>query len=172
LLTAARIPTSGGQYYWVAVLAPRAYRRYLSYITGWLCAITWQTSIAGGAYLGGTLIQALFVLNMPNYVYERWHGSLLTIIFLLIAVVCNTFFARALPMLEVVFVICHILGVFIFVPVWALSTTRSVGGSPLVEFYNPSGWISNGVATWVGSLGPVTALIGFDCSVHMGKLTP
>jgi hypothetical protein len=29
-----RIPTSGGQYYWVAVLAPRPARRYLSYITG------------------------------------------------------------------------------------------------------------------------------------------
>jgi hypothetical protein len=29
-----RIPTSGGQYYWVAVLAPRPYRRYLSFITG------------------------------------------------------------------------------------------------------------------------------------------
>ena len=27
-------PTSGGQYYWVAVLAPRRYRRYLSFITG------------------------------------------------------------------------------------------------------------------------------------------
>jgi choline transport protein len=109
---------------------------------------------------------------LPNYVYERWHGTLLTFIFLLIAVVCNTVFARALPMVEVAFVLCHILGVVIFIPLLALSPTRAVGGSPLVEFYNPSGWISNGVATWIGSLAPVTALIGFDCSVHMGKLTP
>jgi Amino acid permease len=28
------IPTSGGQYFWVAVLAPPKYRNYLSYITG------------------------------------------------------------------------------------------------------------------------------------------
>jgi hypothetical protein len=27
-------PTSGGQYYWVAMLAPKSYRRFLSYITG------------------------------------------------------------------------------------------------------------------------------------------
>ena len=33
----SRIPTSGGQYYWVAVLAPRPARRYLSYITGIIC---------------------------------------------------------------------------------------------------------------------------------------
>ena len=33
-LTLSRIPTSGGQYYWVAVLAPRSARRYLSFITG------------------------------------------------------------------------------------------------------------------------------------------
>ena len=34
LPTASRFPTSGGQYYWVAILAPRKARRYLSYITG------------------------------------------------------------------------------------------------------------------------------------------
>jgi hypothetical protein len=30
----SRFPTSGGQYFWVSVLAPRPYRRYLSYVTG------------------------------------------------------------------------------------------------------------------------------------------
>jgi hypothetical protein len=34
LLWCFRLPTSGGQYFWVAVLAPRSCRRYLSYITG------------------------------------------------------------------------------------------------------------------------------------------
>jgi hypothetical protein len=173
-------------------MAPRRYRRYISYITGklfpprllhlkllsfsyllhigWLCAITWQTSVAGGSYFAGTLIQGLFVLNVKNYNFERWHGTLLTFAFLLVALVFNTFLARKLPMVEGLFVICHILGIVIFIPLLFLSPRRS-GGSPLVEFYNPGGWSSEGLATMIGTLSPTAALIGFDCSIHMGMLS-
>ena len=164
-----RIPTSGGQYFWVAVLAPKKYRRYLSYITGWLCAITWQAGIAGAAYEGGTLIQALFVLNISSYNYERWHGSLLTLGFLFIGVVFNTFLAKRLPMLEGIFVMLHIFGIVIFIPMLIMGSRRE-GGSPLVDFYNPSGWSTNGLATIIGATAPISTLIGFDCSIHMGKL--
>jgi hypothetical protein len=72
-------------------------------------------------------------------------------------------------MVEILFVFCHILGVIIFVPLLALSPKRE-GGSPLVEFYNAGGWSTIGLATMVGTLSPTSALIGFDCSVHMGML--
>ena len=29
-----RVPTSGGEYYWVSILAPKSYRKFLSYVTG------------------------------------------------------------------------------------------------------------------------------------------
>jgi amino acid transporter len=54
------------------------------------------------------------------------------------------------------------------IPLWVLSPPKE-GGSPIVDFYNPSGWRSNGLATLVGLTGPITALIGFDCSVHMAE---
>jgi hypothetical protein len=72
-------------------------------------------------------------------------------------------------MVEGVFVILHIFGILIFVPLWILAPKRE-GGSPLVDFYNPGGWSSYGVATLVGSTASLTTLIGFDCSIHMGKL--
>jgi hypothetical protein len=106
---------------------------------------------------------------MPDYIYKRWQGSLLTLVFLLIAVIFNTILARKLPMVEGLLVFLHILGIVIFIPLWILSSRRE-GGAPLVEFYNPSGWMSNGVATLVGVSAPITALTGFDCSVHMGML--
>ena len=140
---------------------------------GWLCAITWQTSVGGGSFVAGTLIQGLFVLNMgDSYDPKRWHGSLLTLLFILVATIFNTLLARKIPMVEGFFVFCHILGVFIFIPLWILSP-RSDGGAPLVDFYTaPGGWSSYGVATLVGTVGPITALIGFDCSVHMCMLIP
>jgi hypothetical protein len=84
-----------------------------------------------------------------------------------IAMIINTLLARKLPMLEGIFVIFHIFGIAIFIPLWILSPRR-IGGSPLIDFYNPNGWVSNGVATLVGLSGPTAGLIGLDCSVHMG----
>jgi hypothetical protein len=139
-----------------------------SYI-GWLTATTWQSGCGGSAYFVGTIIQALFVQNIPNYVYERWQGSLIGLGALLLAVLFNTFLAKRLPMVEGLFVFCHVLGILLFIPLWILSPRRE-GGSPLVEFYNPNGWATTGIAFWVGSSPPVSALIGFDCSVHMGML--
>jgi Amino acid permease len=182
-----RIPTSGGQYYWVAVLAPRSTRRYLSYLTGkclhllylrsnhsyvgWLCAVAWQTAVSASGYFIGTLIQALLILNVPSYVPHNWHGSLIGLAFLIIAVTFNTVLARHLPMVEGIFVFCHIVGIVIMIPLWILSPRRE-GGSPLIDFGSPSAWTSNGVATMVGSTIPISTLIGFDCSVHMGMFDP
>ena len=72
--------------------------------------------------------------------------------------------------MEGIFVVCHIVGFVIVIPLWILSP-RSEGGSPLVDFYNPA-WVSYGLATLVGSVGPTASLIGFDCSVHMGMFGP
>jgi choline transport protein len=84
---------------------------------------------------------------------------------MLVAVCFNTFLARRLPLVESILVWCHILGVVIFIPLLALS--KKTPGQPIIDFYDGSGWMSNGVATLVGIGGPMTALIGFDCSIHM-----
>jgi hypothetical protein len=184
--TPSRFPNSGGQYYWVAVLAPRSWKRFLSYATGkllfslygllftlsigWLCVVTWQTSIARGAFVAASLIQGLFVLNIKSYESKRWHGSLLMLGFILAAIIFNTLLARKLPMMEGIFVLIHILGIVILVPQLIL-LPRSGGAFPFIEFYNSSGWSSNGLATMVGASGPIAALIGFDCSVHMGTFS-
>jgi amino acid transporter len=137
-------------------------------MTGWLCGFTWQTGIAGCSFIAGTLLQGLFVLNIPTYDYHRWHGSLLTLAFMFFSVIFNTFLARRLPLVESILVWCHILGVIIFIPLIALS--KKTEGQPIIDFYDASGWSSNGVATLVGISGPITSLIGFDCSIHMSTL--
>jgi amino acid transporter len=120
--------------------------------------------------LAGTIIQSLLVLNKPDYVFQRWHGSLLSIMIVFIAALFNTVLARKLPLVEGLLVFCHVLGVAIVIPLLVLLPRRS-GGAPLVEFFNPNEWMSNGVATWVGMLSTIIALIGFDCSVHMSEET-
>ena len=68
-----------------------------------------NTSIA---YLGGTIIQGLIILNNPDYVPQPWQGVLLTWAVLTFSLLFNTFFVSKLPLLEGVVLVLHILGFF------------------------------------------------------------
>ena len=70
-LTRPRIPLAGGPFNWVAILAPPSCRKFLSYLAGWLTVISWQALVAGTAYVAGTLVQGLLILNHPDYDYQR-----------------------------------------------------------------------------------------------------
>ncbi|KAH8433215.1 uncharacterized protein LDX57_010849 [Aspergillus melleus] len=166
---ASMAPTAGGQYHWVSEFAPRRCQKFLSYITGWLCATGWECAIASIAFLGGTIIQGLAVLNYPDYVFERWHGTLITIAIALFAVIFNTFLAKKLPLVEAFVLILHVAGLFIIIiPLWALAPI-SDAKTVFTKFSNSGEWNSDGTATLVGLVTAITAMIGYDCTVHMSE---
>ncbi|KAB8068941.1 amino acid transporter [Aspergillus leporis] len=166
---ASMAPTSGGQYHWVSEFAPRSCQKFLSYITGWLCAMGWQCAIVSIAYLAGTIIQGLIVLNHEDYTSERWHGTLLVVAITFFGILFNTFLAKKLPFVEVLILILHVVGLFaIVIPLWVLAPRRSAK-QVFTEFNNGGGWNSVGTATLVGFSTTITALIGYDCAVHMSE---
>lgn len=139
---------------------------------GWLTAIGWQCAIVTIAMLAGTIIQGLIVLNNPGYNFERWHGTLLVIAITTFSIFFNTFLARNLPMVEALILIIHIVGLFaIIIPLWVLAP-RNNAKAVFTEFNNGGGWNSDGTATLVGFSTTITAMIGYDCSVHMCKYLP
>lgn len=103
--------------------------------------------------MAGTQIQGLLVLNYPNsYVYEAWHGTLLTIAVTMFGAAFNTFLARKLPMIEAIIVIIHIFAFFgILVSLWILAP-RSSAKDVFTVFSDGGDW---------GSLG-LSALVGFN----------
>jgi hypothetical protein len=46
-------------------------------LQGWLCATSWETGVGSAAFLSGTVMQGLFILNLPDYNPKNWHGTLL-----------------------------------------------------------------------------------------------
>jgi amino acid transporter len=134
---------------------------------GWLCATGWQCAIVAIAFLAGTIIQGLIVLNDPTYNFQRWHGTMLVIAITLFSILFNTFLAKKLPLVEALILILHIVGLFIIViPLWVLAP-RNTASAVFTEFNNGGGWVSDGAATMVGLSTTITAMIGYDCSVHM-----
>ena len=131
-------------------MAPDSCRNFLSYLAGWLTVITWQAFVAGTAYVSGTLIQGLLILNYPDYGYERWHGTLFFYSALAFALFVNTYLGRLLPQIESLMLVFHILGFFgLLIPLVYLSPHQSAH-EVFTHFENLGGWKTNGLAFFVG----------------------
>ncbi|MCJ1465810.1 hypothetical protein MMC07_004429 [Pseudocyphellaria aurata] len=160
-------PTAGGQYHWVYLFAPPQWRIFLSYITGWQATIAWQAVVASGSFLTGTLIQGLIVLNYPNYVFERWHGTLLLYVIMIISLIFNTILARQLPNVERAMLVLHIIGFFaILIPLVVLAPHGSAH-DVFAVFSNSGAFATQGVSFFVGLVTSVFAFVGADGAIHM-----
>jgi len=116
----------------------------------------------------GTIIQGLIVLNVTDYVWHSWHGTLLTIAVVVFAILFNTVLAARLPLIEGTVLILHLAGFFaIIVPLWVMAPRAHP--SILLDFSNNGGWSTTGVSAMIGLTSPMSVLIGYDCSVHMCK---
>ena len=136
-------------------------------MVGWISVLGWQTGYASIAFIAGTLIQGLVVLNNPDYIFQRWHGTLLVIAITCFSILFNTFFAKRLPMVEGLILIVHILGFFgVMIPLWVLAP-RNSAEMVFTQFTNYGGWSSTGLSVMVGMLTTVYGMLGADSAVHM-----
>ncbi|PQE28242.1 amino acid permease protein [Rutstroemia sp. NJR-2017a WRK4] len=165
-------PTAGGQYHWVSEFAPPRIQKFLSYIVGWLCAIGWQAYVAGACFMVGIVIQGLIALNVENYVWQAYHGTLLTMAVVAFTIIFNTSMADRLPLLEGIMLMLHLIGIFaIVIPLWVMSPRGESGDAKtlLLEFTNGGKWATTGLSVMIGLNTPIGVLVGSDCSVHMSE---
>jgi choline transport protein len=166
---ASMAPTSGGQYHWVSEFAPRKYQKFMSFVVGWLCVLGWQTGAANTAFLAGTQIQGLVVLNNPGYVPEKWHGTLLTFAVASFSVFFNTFLVKKLPLVEGIVLIIHVFGFFaVLITLWVLGP-RGNASEVFTTFNDYGGWNNYGLSSLVGILAVMIPLLGADGAVHMSE---
>ena len=164
-------PTSGGQYHWVAMLAPRSCSKFLSYLTGWLTVGGWQGSVASSSLLTGTMIQGLIGLNNDSYVPQPWQGTLLFWAVIIFAVFINTLVSSALPKFEGLILILHVLGFFgVLIPLVVMGD-HADPHEIFTTFVNNGGWNSMGTSFIVGMLGNVFSFVGTDAAFHMCEET-
>ncbi|KAK2871648.1 hypothetical protein FQN49_002971 [Arthroderma sp. PD_2] len=166
---ASMSPTAGGQYHWVSEFAPPSCQKYLSYITGWLCSTGWQCAIVTIAFLAGTIIQGLLILNLPDYAPQRWHGTMLVIAISVFSIIFNTFLAKKLPLVEALLLLLHVIGIIAIIVPLVVLAPRSSAETIFTEFNNGGGWSSTGVAVMVGLPASIASMIGYDCAVHMAE---
>ncbi|KAJ5674585.1 choline transport protein [Penicillium maclennaniae] len=166
---ASMAPTSGGQYHWCSMLAPRSAMKLLSYITGWLTVIGWQATYATSCYLCGTLIQGLIVLTNSSYQPKNWHGTLIFWAVAVFSVSINSIGGTLLPRFEGFILILHILGFFaILIPLTYMGD-HGTAKEVFTEFLNLGEFPSQGLSFFVGMVGCIFAFAGGDAAVHMSE---
>ncbi|KAG9250109.1 amino acid/polyamine transporter I [Emericellopsis atlantica] len=160
-------PTSGGQYHWVSMLAPRSCSKFLSYMTGWLTLAGWQGTSAAAGFLTGTMTQGLVTFLVPSYDAKTWQGTLMLWLCIFIAVVINTVVSSMLPKLEGMILVLHILGFFGVMITLVTFGANGDAADVFLTFRNEGMWPSQGLSWFVGLLGCVFSFVGVDCSFHM-----
>ena len=114
--------------------------------------------MAGVAYVTGTLVQGLLILNYPSYDYQRWHGTLLFYAVLAFALFVNTYLGRLLPQIESMMFLFHIMGFFgVLIPLVYLAPHQSAN-EVFTTFLNLGDWSTNGLSFFVGL---ITAMDSF-----------
>ena len=135
-----------------------------------LCVSGWQVGNTAIAYLAGTIIQGLAVLNNPDYSPTQWQGTLMVWAVLTFSIIFNTFFVSKLPVLEGTVLVSHIVGFFaILVPLWVLADMPKPASEVFFSFTDGGEWGNQGLSCLVGMLSPVFSFLGPDSATHMSE---
>lgn len=164
---ASMAPTAGGQYHWIAILAPEKWRNFLSYLIGWLTMIGWQAISASGCFLSASLVQGLMVLNDPTYSPKPWRNTLLYIATVFFAVLVNIVFS--LPKVELLVLVLHVCGFLAILIPLVYYAPHGSASDVFTLFLNEGHWPTEGLSFMVGIVGPVFNLLGADGAVHMSE---
>lgn len=154
---------------WVSEFSPRQIQAPLSYVVGWLAALSWQAFLTSASYPSGQLILIVASVANPSYVPTVWQGTLMTMAVGLFAACFNTFGAKRLPFFEGVILLFFFIGFFaVLVPLWVLAP-MAPASEVFGSFSNYGGWSSIGAALIVGQIAPVGSFVGADSAVHISE---
>jgi choline transport protein len=167
---ASAMPHSGGQYFWVAQLAPPRIRRPLSYLTG---IFSWGGAVFTGA--SGSITIPLMILGMtslrnPDFEYKTWMGFVGFQITTW-GIFCLNLFERLLPYLgKVALVLPVITFIIMFISILAVSEKQSAE-LVFIKIRNESGW-NDGIAWMIGISAIHWCFSCLDSCTHMADEIP
>ncbi|KAH7113914.1 putative choline transport protein [Dendryphion nanum] len=166
---ASMAPTAGGQYHYVAMLAPSNCQRILSYIAGWATVTAWQATVSAVCLPLATIVQGMVIMNNPNYHPERWHATLMAYAFILLALFVNTYLNKYFAKIEGMILILYILG-FLGVVISLSALSEHIPAEVVFKSWNNGGgWDSITLAWFVSLASFAGAFAGADGATHMAE---
>lgn len=140
-------------------------------MTGWLTLTGWQSLVASGGYVTGTMIQGLILLTHPDYInhMQNWHGTLLFWGVVLFSYAINTAVGSLLARFEGLVLVLHIFGFFGVIFPLAFLSEHTSAADVFDTFLNLGGWPTLGLSFSIGVIGNVFAFLGGDAAIHVSQ---
>ncbi|RAO71161.1 uncharacterized protein BHQ10_007173 [Talaromyces amestolkiae] len=165
------IPTSGGPYFWAAILAPQKYSAFFSWLTGWFNFVG-QFAVTTGISFGCAGLIATAATIKTDFVPTAGNTIGIYAAILVSHALVNTFGVHVLRYLNVTSIILHSLGVAsLAIAVVAKAPTHQTGAEVFQHFYDGTGnpgWSVRASPAYVAICG---ILLRFDASAHLSEET-
>jgi choline transport protein len=157
-------PIAGAQYHWTHYLAPPRYRRFITWIQGWLTWFSWISLLAGVVNVGANQITTLAAVAYPEYVAKSWHTILIMYATLIAMGLINMYTFWLIPWVELLAGLLHIALWIIFAAVLLTLTPKHSSNFVFMSTANASGWTDDFVSF---NLGMVLITWGFVGECHI-----
>lgn len=138
-----------------------------AYISGWITIFARISVMASAAYVAGSMIQGLIILNFETYVAERWHSTMLYWSVLTFSACVNILGIRYFPHIETLAFIFHICLFFVFLVPLVYLSPQSSASFVFAGFENSSGWKNDGVSWFIGLLTSAWSFVGVYLSFQI-----
>ncbi|KAH7361173.1 GABA permease [Pyrenochaeta sp. MPI-SDFR-AT-0127] len=159
-------PVAGGQYSWVAILAPTRVARGLSYLCGWFMLIGIICMGAVNNFVATNFVLGTAQLNY-GFTIERWHTVLVAYLITFIAASSNTFLPHILNKLSKAIFAWNLLSfVVCLVTILSKNDHKQSASYVFTDFQNFTGWNAP-YATCLGLLQSAFGMCCYDAPSHM-----
>ncbi|KAL8823872.1 MAG: hypothetical protein Q9191_005482 [Dirinaria sp. TL-2023a] len=162
-------PIAGAQYHWTHALAPKRVKRFATWIQGWVTWFGWISLLAGIANLTASVLQNLIEFNIPTYVGQQWHVTMIVYAIVVSQVLINIFTYKLVPKIELLAGILHVCLFFVFFVVLFVLGRRHTATYVFTSQNFSSGWSNTFVAWNIGMLTSTWSFTGFDGALHMSE---
>ncbi|KAK4694288.1 choline transport protein, partial [Lecanoromycetidae sp. Uapishka_2] len=160
-------PLAGGQYSWVAVLAPPKIARGMSWVTGWFMIVGILAMGATNNFIGANFILGQANLSFPSYTIERWHTVLLAYLIALISTGVNIYGPHLLDRISRFILLWNMLSfVIVIITILATNDHKQPASFVFSDFQNFTGF-STGFAAILGLLQSSFGMCCYDAPAHM-----
>ncbi|KAI0390559.1 amino acid/polyamine transporter I [Xylariaceae sp. FL0594] len=175
------IPTSGGPYFWAALMAPPRFSPFAAWITGWFNLLG-QVAVTTGISFGlANLIATIATVKNPSYEPTPAKTIGIYAAVLVSHGLVNTFGVRVLKYLNNVSIVLHSAGVTSIAVALLAKAPKHQPASFVFGYLNDGtgldgspGWGERASQAYVvvcGSLLAQYTLTGFDASAHLSEET-
>ena len=125
-----------------------------------MSTLSWQAGNASGSFLTGTIVQALLVVNYPDYSPTAWQGTLFVFAMVLILFIVNIWGAPVWAGIQNGLMVLHILFfLVVIITLWVMAPHQSAK-TVFTSFTNEGGWSSMGLSVMVGQITAIYSLLG------------